>query len=95
MLLLYRSALWASMHLESAVRKGETEMSAAKLEVPMRFEMLYESDIWIGDSGASSHSTNIKTGAVNKRQFGSASLGHMGEAVEATSTIDVSGQLVT
>jgi hypothetical protein len=81
--------------LESAVRKGETEMSAAKLDVPMCFEMLYESDIWIDDSGTSSHSTNYKTGAVNERQFGSASLGHTGEAVKATSTIDVLGQFVT
>ena len=45
---------------------GETEMSVAKLDIPMHFEMLYESGIWIGDSGASSHSTNNKTGAVNK-----------------------------
>lgn len=82
-------------NLESAVRKSETEMSAAKLDVPMCFEILYESDIWIGDSGASSHSTNNKTGAVNERLFGSASLGHTGEAVKATSTIDVSGQFVT
>jgi hypothetical protein len=40
-------------NLESAFRKGETEMSAAKLDVPMLFEMLYESDIWIGDSDLS------------------------------------------
>ena len=52
-------------NLESVVRKSETEMSTAKLDVPMRFEVLYESDIWIGDSGASSHSTNNKTGAEN------------------------------
>ena len=82
-------------NLESMVRKSETEMSAAKLNIPMRFEMLYESDIWIGDSGASSHSTNNKTGTVNERHFGSASLGHTREAVKATSTIDVFGQFVT
>ncbi len=45
---------------------GETEVLVAKLDVPMHFEMLYESDIWISDYGASSHSTNYKTGAVNK-----------------------------
>lgn len=59
----------------------------------MCFEMLYESDIWIGDSGASSHSTNNKTGAVNKQQFGDASIGHTGE--EDTRTIDLSGRFVT
>ena len=81
--------------MESAVRESETEMSAAKLDVPMCFETFYESDIWFGDSGTSSHSTNNKMGAVNKRLFGSASLGHTGEAAKATSTIDVSGQFGT
>ena len=63
-------------NLESAARKGETEMLVAKLDVPMCFEMLYESDMWIGDSGASSHSTNNKAGTVNERQFGSVSWAH-------------------
>jgi hypothetical protein len=40
-------------NLESAIRKGETEMLAAKLDVPMCFEMRYERDIWISYSGAS------------------------------------------
>ncbi len=61
----------------------------------MRFDMLYESDVWIGDSGASSHSTNNKTGAVNEQQFGSASLGHTRKAVKATSTFHMSGRFVT
>ncbi len=61
----------------------------------MCFEILYESDIWIGNSGNSSHSTNNKTGTVSESLFGSASLGHTGEAVKATGTIDVSGQFVT
>ena len=57
---------WQVCNLESAIINGETEVSTAKLDVPMHFEMVYESDIWIGDSGASSHSTNNKMGAVNK-----------------------------
>ncbi len=69
-------------------------MSVTKLDKPMHFEMLYESDIWISDSGTSSHSTNNKTDAVNERQVGSVSLGHTREAVKATTTIDVSGQFV-
>ena len=48
----------------------------AKLDVPMRFEILYESIIWIVDSGASSHSANSKSGAVNELLVGSAILGH-------------------
>ena len=74
-------------NLESVVSESRTEVSAAKLYVPMSFEMLYDRDMWISDTGASSHSTNNKTGATNERKFGSASLGHAGKAVKATSTI--------
>ena len=77
--------------MESTVGKGETEVSAGKLDIPICFEMLYESGIQIGDSCTSSHSTNKKMGAVKERKFGSASLGHTGKSVKETRTIDVSG----
>ena len=70
-------------------------MAAAKLDIPRSFEMLYQNDIWICDTGASSHSTNKKTGAENEKESRSASLGHAGEALEATSTIDLPGQFMT
>ena len=59
-------------NLERADINGETEVLVSKLDVPMPFELFYESDIWIGDSGAPSHSTNNETGAVNEREFGQA-----------------------
>ena len=70
------------------------EMAATKLDMPKSFEMLYQTDIWICDTGASSHSTNNKIGAENERRSGSASLGHAGEAIEATLTIDLPGQFM-
>ena len=82
-------------NFESAVNMGETEVSAGKLEIPMCFEMLYDGNIWIGDSGISSHSTNNKTSAVNEQLFGSASLGHNLKAMNATCNIDMSGRFVT
>ena len=91
MVLVCRSIHGQVCNLEIMVINGETEILAGKLDIPMCFKMLHESDIWIGDSGASSHSTKRKKGAVNKRQFGSASLGHTREIVNATSTINVSG----
>ena len=45
---------------------GETEVSMAKLDVPMRFEILNENDISFGDSGTLSPSTNNKMGAVKE-----------------------------
>ena len=54
--------------------------------------MLSQPDIWICDTGASSHSTNDKSGAVNERNNGSASLGH---ALKSTLTVNLPGQYVT
>ena len=70
------------------------KVSATKLGIPTSFEILYQSDIWIYNTGASSHSTNNRSGAKNQRDSGSPSLGHDGQAVEATSTIDLPGQFL-
>ena len=66
--------------------KHATWKAWLKLELPMCFEMLYESDIWSGDSSASSHSTSSKMDAVNKRQL---------EVEGNYSTIHASGQFMT
>ena len=73
----------------------DLELSVAKMEMPRSFKVLYESDIWICDTGASSHSTNNATGAKNVQDSGSPSLGHTGEAMNAVKTIDAPGQFVT
>jgi len=70
---------------------GATDM----LVMPVSFELLKQEDIWICDTGASTHSTYNKGGATNERQTGSASLGHAGTAVKAESTIDIPGRFVT
>ena len=57
-------------------------------------EILYQSDIWICDTGASSHSTNNRSGAKTERDSGNTSLGHAGHSVEVTSTIDLSDQFL-
>ena len=72
----------------------EIELSIAKLNMPAPFEILYENDMWIGDTGALSHLKNNKLGASNKRYLGSASLGYAGKALKATSTIHVAGRFV-
>ena len=55
-------------------------------------DILCEADILICDSGVLvGHSSNSDTGARNKRETTSASLGHVGQVVKATSSINVSG----
>ena len=54
-------------------------------------DILREADIWICNSGASGHSSNSDAGARNKRETTSTSLGHVGQAVKATSSFDVPG----
>ena len=61
----------------------------------MSFVVLQQTDIWICDTGASSHSTKNSSGRQNVKVMGSASLGHTGETLKATKTIDLPGQYVT
>lgn len=70
------------------------EASAMGLEMPVSFALLAHEDIFICDTGASSHATNSKKGATNIRMNGSSSLGHAGEAVETKMTIDIPGQFI-
>ena len=65
------------------------KVSVTMLDMPASFEILYQSDIWICNTGASSHSTNNRSGANNERDSGSTSLGHAGQVLETTITIDL------
>lgn len=82
------------MTVEQLAMETFEEAAAAQLDMPVSFDLLYQDDIWICDTGASSHSSNSRSGAQNERKSGSTSLGHAGEAIEATSTIDLPGQYV-
>ena len=66
----------------------------SKVDVPMTMDILSEDDIWICDSGASSHSTKSEKGARNKKDTSSTSVGHAGPAIKATSSIDVPGRFL-
>ena len=72
----------------------EIETSNVKMEMSTSFELLYSDDIWICDTGASSHSSKSNSGAKNVRSNGSQSLGHSGKAVEAISTMNLPGQFI-
>ena len=50
------------------------ELLAAEMELPATFELLYKSDIWVCNTGASSHSTNNDVGATNVQNSGMPSL---------------------
>ncbi len=57
------------------------EASVAKMEMPSSFELLYSEDIWICDTGASSHSSKSNCEAMNIKSNDSQSLRHFGKAV--------------
>mmetsp|Transcript_12683 Transcript_12683/g.27426 ORF Transcript_12683/g.27426 Transcript_12683/m.27426 type:complete len:127 (-) Transcript_12683:424-804(-) len=80
--------------LSATVFDTKSEVSVAKLDMPASFEILYQNNIWICDTVATSHLTPYRLGTRNIRDSGSASLGHAGEAMKATNTIDLSGQFV-
>ena len=72
----------------------EIETSNVKMEMSTSFELLYSDDIWICDTGASSHLSKSNSVAKNVKQNGSQSLGHSGKAVEAISTMNLPGQFI-
>ena len=59
---------------------------------PATFEVLRNDEVWICDTGASSHSTFSGRGGVNSREAGAATIGATGEAVLADSRVDIPGQ---
>jgi len=79
-----------------AIMEGSSaeEVMAAMLQEVNSIEILKRDDIWIGDTGATQHSTFSRLGAVNDRESRSASIGHSGEAVTAQRTIDLPGMFV-
>lgn len=79
---------------DEALLGAASEFGLGQLVIPATLDILCESDVWICDTGASSRSTNNNPGASNVKELGSASLGHTGSAVKATSTIDVTGKFM-
>lgn len=67
----------------------------AKLELPATIELLSQLGIWICDTGASCHSTYSPVGATNIRNSGISTVGHVGQAVATTKTIDIPGRFVS
>ena len=62
--------------------------------MPTSFEILYEGNVWICDTGASSHLTNDASETKNVRNSGSPGIGHTSESVKAYKTIDLQGQFM-
>jgi hypothetical protein len=56
------------------------------MEMPTLFEVLYGNDVWICDSGGSTHSTKHRAGFTNESEGGSEILGHVGVALQTKST---------
>lgn len=71
------------------------EVSAVELDMPATFEVLKEPDIWICDTGASCHSTYSLLGATNIRSSGVSTVGHTGEPITTTKTINIPGRFVS
>ena len=86
---------WQSNN-ENSLSNGATELETpiVKMEMPSSFELLYSNDIWICDTGASSHLIKSNVGAMDVTANGSQSLGHSGKAVEATNTMELPGQFI-
>ena len=63
------------------------------LSVPYSLECLKHPDLWIGDTGASMHTTKFKAHGFNFRS-GTSSVGATGAAVQAECSMDIRGQFV-
>ena len=85
-----------SADLEGINRPGILiEILGAELDLSMPYslECLKHPDLWIGDTGASMHTTRYKAHGFNFHA-GSSSVGATGSAVEAECAMDIRGQFV-
>jgi hypothetical protein len=89
------SALMSNDLEDTNTRTDITELLCAELDLSMPYslECLKHPDLWIGDTGASMHTTRYKTHGFNFRA-GSSSVGATGSAVEAECSMDIRGQFV-
>ena len=56
--------------------------------------ILHQENIWICDTGASTHVMWNNKGAINVRDTKMCSLGHVGSAIESTALIDIPGMFL-
>jgi hypothetical protein len=89
------SALMSNDLEDTSTRTDNIELLCAELDLSMPYllECLKHPDLWIGDMGASMHTTRYKTHGFNFRA-GSSSVGATGSAVEAECSMDICGQFV-
>ena len=80
--------------LGRAVQIKEVEMALSTIMVPESIDILQEDDVWICDTGASSHSSKSDKGVRSVKESNSTSVGHAGSVVKATSTIEVPGRFL-
>jgi hypothetical protein len=73
-----------------------SELSAAELaqSVIDKIQCLEGTIIWIGDTGASQHSSKSKEGAINIRNAGQTSVGSTGQPQTPQCTFDLPGQFI-
>ena len=83
-----------NLEVDDETEAVEFKLDLAQLEKQAVFDTLFNKDIWICNTGASSHLTNKIDGATNIRDLGTPSLGHAGTAVDALKTIDVLGLFI-
>lgn len=72
---------------------SEFLLAELDLSMPYSLECLKHPDLWIGDTGASMHTTRFKTNGFNFRA-GASSVGATGAAVQAECCLDIRGQFV-
>jgi hypothetical protein len=89
------SALMSDTLEDTNTRNDNTKLLCAELDLlmPYLLECLKHPDLWIGDMGASMHTTRYKTHGFNFRA-GSSSVGATGSAVQAEYSMDICGQFV-
>ena len=84
----------------SCIMEGQAteEVMATQLSLSSSMslrELKDNAEIWICDTGATTHSSFSNMGATNEIPSRSTSVGHHGEAVEAVSVMDLPGHFVT
>jgi hypothetical protein len=79
--------------LYTVVRQnGEVEVVLSSANDEDGLGILYDDEIFVADTAATTHVTFSKNGARNERKCDIVSVGHMGDGVVSTSIVDIPGQ---
>jgi len=85
----------AFIQVEFGLEAEDVEETEGFSQIRPTMQALNSPNMWIGDTGATRHSTKYKQGGINSRPSTSRTRGISGQAIKPSMEVDVPGCIVT